>query len=139
MSGLREYVYLSSALYHLRQAYGCHLRFIAESCGVVDPWLIGDLQSLSVSLAARDSHSPEVEELRGLAGEGWLADLLAAYQQLSLLPSSESQPGVEPRQPGLSLVDAGDLQRALNLSNVKRWLKALENLIARHQRMLEQY
>ena len=133
-----EVALCQSALYQLECAYGHYLREIAETYQYKSAEHITTVDALTSALAGMNKHPGEAQEVQSLLEDSysWLCRMLSAYQQLSLLPNTQTA-SVDHASP-IAVVEVKPLDDriALNYQQLKEWQKSFEEMVNRHREMM---
>lgn len=126
-----------SALYQLEGAYGFYLREIAASYQYKEAEKISSAQALVAALDSMNKNPAEAQEIIGLleCKDSWLAQMLSAHRQLSLLPE---QGGSSDLSSPLALKDITQLNESVGLSydQLSAWQASLIEMTGRHREMM---
>jgi hypothetical protein len=126
-----------SALYQLECAYSFYLREIAATYQYKEAENVSSAQTLAAALNSMNKHPAEAQEIISLLEreDSWLAQMLSAHRQLSLLP--EQSVSADPASP-LALKDITQLHESvsLNYEQLSNWHASLIEMTDRHREMM---
>ena len=131
-----------SVVLQLYLVWKWHLQDIANNYKAQDPSAINSADELFNTLSADGKTPAEATELQHLvtAKDTWVSDLMAAYQQLFLLPTTRKAQMDVDRLPLLSLDDSANGDRIKwDLLQVIEWTKKMTELVERHRDMMIEF
>ena len=131
-----------SVVLQLYLVWKWHLQDIANNYKAQDPSAINSADELFNTLSADGKTPAEATELQYLVGskDSWVSDLMAAYQQLFLLPTTRKAQMDVDRLPLLSLDDTANGDRTKwDLLQVVEWTEKMTELVERHRDMMIEF
>ncbi|PCJ92911.1 MAG: hypothetical protein COA46_02755 [Porticoccaceae bacterium] len=132
-----ELALCQSALYQLECAYHHYLREIAATYQFNLAESIDSVEELASALESINKYPGEAQEILSLLGMdgSWLGQMLSAYQQLSLLPISESNITRSSLIAVVEVKQDGGIP-SLNYQQLNVWHKAFVEMVDRHRELM---